>query len=81
MWSCLLKATLKGHDLIDRIERDFWVNDRMQVTIHYDPIVTSDAQVGALRARLAEYVRQLDARISPARSAHRPRGYPYQRIV
>ena len=55
---------LKGHDLIDRIERDFWVNDRMQVTIHYDPIVTSDAQVGALRARLAEYVRQLDARIS-----------------
>ena len=25
---------LKGHDLIDRMERDFWVNDRMQVTIH-----------------------------------------------
>ena len=55
---------LKGHDLIDRIERDFWVQDRMQVTIHYDPIVTSDAQVGALRTRLTEYVRQLDSRIS-----------------
>ena len=30
------------------------------VTIHYDPIVTSDAAVGVLRARLTEKLRQLD---------------------
>lgn len=36
------------------------------VTIHYDPIVTSDAAVGVLRARLTEKLRQLD----PALSLH-----------
>ena len=41
-------------------------NDRLMVTIHYDPIVTSDAAVGVLRARLTEKLRQLD----PALSLH-----------
>ena len=54
------------HDLIDNIERDFLKNDRLLVTIHYDPIVTSDAAVGVLRARLTEKLRQLD----PALSLH-----------
>ena len=57
---------LLEHDLIDNIERDFLKNDRLLVTIHYDPIVTSDAAVGVLRARLAEKLRQLD----PALSLH-----------
>ena len=57
---------LEAHDLIDNIERDFLKNDRLLVTIHYDPIVTSDAAVGVLRARLAEKLRQLD----PALSLH-----------
>ena len=43
----------------------------MQVTIHDHLIVTSDAQVGAPRARLAEYVRQLDAAFPT--HLHRPR--------
>ena len=55
-----------AHDLIDNIERDFLKNDRLLVTIHYDPIVTSDAAVGVLRARLTEKLRQLD----PALSLH-----------
>ena len=57
---------LEAHDLIDNIERDFLKNDRLLVTIHYDPIVTSDAAVGVLRARLTEKLRQLD----PALSLH-----------
>ena len=57
---------LEAHDLIDNIERDFFKNDRLLVTIHYDPIVTSDAAVGVLRARLTEKLRQLD----PALSLH-----------
>ena len=55
---------LDAHDLIDNIERDFMKNDRLMVTIHYDPIVTSDAAVGVLRARLTEKLRQLDPELS-----------------
>ena len=55
---------LTAHDVIDTIENDFLKTDRLQVTIHYDPIVTADASVGVLRARLKEHARQLDPRLS-----------------
>jgi len=55
---------LTAHDVIDNIENDFLTKDRLQVTIHYDPIVTADASVGVLRARLKEHARQLDPRLS-----------------
>ena len=55
---------LTAHDVIDTIENDFLKKDRLQVTIHYDPIVTADASVGVLRARLKEHARQLDPRLS-----------------
>ena len=55
---------LMAHDVIDNIENDFLKKDRLQVTIHYDPIVTADASVGVLRARLKEHARQLDPRLS-----------------
>ena len=55
---------LKAHDVIDTIENDFLKKDHLQVTIHYDPIVTSDAAVGVLRARLQEHARQLDPQLS-----------------
>ena len=51
-------------DAMDNIENDFLKKDRLQVTIHYDPIVTADASVGVLRARLKEHARQLDPRLS-----------------
>ena len=52
---------LTAHDVIDNIENDFLKKDRLQVTIHYDPIVTADASVGA---RLQEHARQLDPQLS-----------------
>ena len=55
---------LDAHDLIDNIERDFMKHDHLMVTIHYDPIVTSDAAVGVLRTRLTEHLRQLDPQLS-----------------
>lgn len=55
---------LTAHDVIDNIEKDFLKKDRLQVTIHYDPIVTADASVGVLRARLQEHARQLDPQLS-----------------
>ena len=62
----VMSYPLEAHDLIDNIERDFMKNDHLMVTIHYDPIVTSDAAVGVLRSRLTEKLRQLD----PALSLH-----------
>ena len=55
---------LSAHDVIDNIEQDFLKKDNLQVTIHYDPIVTSDAQVGVLRSRLMEKVRRIDPQLS-----------------
>ena len=55
---------LKAHDVIDNIENNFLKKDNLQVTILYDPIVTSDAEVGVLRTRLMEEVRQADPRLS-----------------
>ena len=55
---------LTAHDVIDNIENDFLKKDRLQVTIHYDPIVTADASVGVRRARWQEHARQLDPRLS-----------------
>ena len=51
---------MASHDLIDDIERDFLKNDRLPVVIHFDPIVTSDAQVGDMRRWLAEAVKTID---------------------
>ena len=66
MWSCRRAGPAGSARLIDNIERDFMKNDHLMVTIHYDPIVTSDAAVGVLRSRLTEKLRQLD----PALSLH-----------
>ena len=57
---------LDAHDLIDNIERDVRRDEKILLTIHYDPIVTSDARVGVLRVRLNEKIRQID----PALSIH-----------
>jgi cation diffusion facilitator family transporter len=57
---------LEAHDLIDNIEHDFLREDHVQVTIHYDPIVTRDPRVAALRSLLA----QRTAAIDPALSIH-----------
>ena len=51
---------MKSHELIDDIERDFLKNDRLPVVIHFDPIVTSDAQVGDMRRWLADAVKTID---------------------
>ncbi len=58
------RAPLDAHDLIDTIECDFLRDEGLMVTIHYDPIVTSDAAVGALRSALTDKLHQLDASLS-----------------
>lgn len=55
---------LVAHDLIDNIERDFWKTLHIQVVIHYDPIVTEDSAVGALREYIVDQLTSYDDRLS-----------------
>lgn len=48
---------LDSHDVIDRIERDFLVEDNLHLVVHLDPIVTADEVVGDLRQWLSARVR------------------------
>ena len=57
---------LIAHEILDEIERQAKRELHVDLVIHYDPIVTSDAAVGVLRSRLTEKLRQLD----PALSLH-----------
>lgn len=55
---------LDAHDLVDNIEQDFWRQDKLSVTIHYDPIVTSDPRVKELRTCLEETLQKVDPVLS-----------------
>ena len=57
---------LDAHDMVDNIEQDFWKADNLQVTIHYDPIVTADPRVKQVREQLTCTL----AKIDPALSLH-----------
>ena len=48
------------HDVIDNIEKEFAAHDHIQLTIHYDPIVTGDVHVAELKAFLKEEIKRLD---------------------
>ena len=52
------------HDVIDNIEKELAEKLHCQAVIHMDPIVTDDAEVDALRRRVAEAVKQVDPRMT-----------------
>ena len=55
---------LESHDVLDNIEQDFLRDDGLVMTIHYDPIVTSDDSVNNLRHWLDGLVKGIDGRLS-----------------
>lgn len=55
---------LDCHDMIDNIEKDFLEQDHLQLTIHYDPIVTDDPLVNRLKGLLLMAAHELDSRIT-----------------
>ncbi len=57
------RDVLESHDVIDNIERDFLQNG-LNLVVHYDPIVTSDAAVGDMRREISEIARKIDERLS-----------------
>ncbi len=55
---------LISHDIIDQIENDFYVNDHLHVSIHYDPIVTADTNVAEVKTKLSERLENYDKSLS-----------------
>ena len=55
---------LVSHDLIDNIEQDFLRDEGLVMTIHYDPVVTSDEAAHTLRHEVGEIVEGIDCRLS-----------------
>ncbi len=54
------KDVFAAHDAMDNIEKALWNEYSIRATVHLDPIVTDDEEVNALRARVAECVRELN---------------------
>ena len=52
------------HDIIDNIERQFWQEHRIHMSIHYDPVVTDDEEVNLARKRVLEILAEIDLDIS-----------------
>ena len=51
---------LEAHDMVDNIERDFMAQEHILLTIHYDPVVTTDAAVGEMRSYLKARLKALE---------------------
>lgn len=52
------------HDEIDCIEKDFFANDGLTVTIHFDPVVTGDPHVTELRELVEDAAHQADPEVN-----------------
>lgn len=52
------------HDEIDCIEKDFFTNDGLTVTIHFDPVVTGDPHVTELRELVEAAAHQADPEVN-----------------
>lgn len=55
---------LEAHELIDNIEHDIAKKLHVELVIHYDPIVTDDAEVNEVRQRVEEILCGIDPRLS-----------------
>lgn len=58
------RDVLECHELIDMIEEDFKKEGKVEVVIHYDPIVTSDDRVSTIREYLKNQVSEIDSNLS-----------------
>ena len=55
---------LACHEIIDHIENEVRKELHVDLVIHYDPVVTDDAEGNAMRAMLEEIVSEIDPRLS-----------------
>ncbi len=55
---------LECHERIDDMERECLRSHNVQLVIHYDPVVTDDPELNALRDRCARLLREQDSRLA-----------------
>ena len=55
---------LHAHEVIDGIERAVKKEQNIDLVIHYDPVVTDDAELAALRAAIERAIHGFDPRLS-----------------
>lgn len=55
---------LACHDIIDDIEQDAWERLNVHLVIHYDPVMTNDAEWNQMRTLTEGWVRQVNPRLS-----------------
>lgn len=58
------KDVIESHDVIDNIERDFLIQDNLNLIVHYDPIITGNDMVNDLRCWLSEQVKTIYSTLS-----------------
>ena len=57
------RDVMSTHEVLDDIERMFLEKHRIHLVIHYDPIVTDDAEVNRMKAIVTEQLASIDDRI------------------
>lgn len=55
---------LACHDILDDIEQDAWEQLNVHLVIHYDPVMTNDAEWNQMRTLTEQWVRQVNPRLS-----------------
>ncbi len=55
---------LECHELIDNLERECLKQHNVHLVLHYDPVVTGDAELERIKAVVEEILRQQDERIT-----------------
>lgn len=54
---------LQCHELIDDIERRCYEKHNVHLVIHYDPVITGNAEVNACHLRVEQLLQELDSRL------------------
>lgn len=55
---------LESHEIVDKIEQEFFENTNIVLTGHLDPIVVNDEEVNIMRRKVSECVKRIDERFS-----------------
>ena len=58
------EAVLKSHDVIDKIEKRFLEKDGLHVVIHFDPVVTGDAETEDAKRIITQAASNIDKRLN-----------------
>ena len=55
---------LECHELIDDMERECYVNHKVQLVIHYDPVVTDDPELTRMKDKARTALKAIDDRLT-----------------